>query len=146
MGWPGESATGAFAQSNQYNSARMTNRRLAILGAGNIGRALIGGLLRSGTRPEQLSVGEPVAAAREALARDLGITAGADNAAAVKGAAVVVLAVKPQDAASVLTALAGGGGAQGALLISVAARLRGGAPPASGRPGLAVVRGLAQPP
>ncbi|TLZ34586.1 MAG: hypothetical protein E6K24_14290 [Gammaproteobacteria bacterium] len=59
MGWPGESATGAFAQSDQYNSARMTNRRLAILGAGNMGRALIGGLLRSGTRPEHLSVGEP---------------------------------------------------------------------------------------
>ncbi len=68
-----------------------------------MGRALIGGLLRSGTRPEHLSVGEPVAGAREALARDLGITAGADNAAAVRGAAVVVLAVKPQDAASVLT-------------------------------------------
>src|SRR5256714_5423277 len=103
----------------------MTNRRLAILGAGNIGRALIGGLLRSGTRPEQLSVGEPVAGAREALARDLGITAGADNAAAVRGAAVVVLAVKPQDAAAVLTALAGQWGAQGPLLIFVAARLRG---------------------
>src|SRR5882762_8844302 len=107
MGWPGESATGAFAQSNQYNSARMTNRRLAILGAGNMGRALIGGLLRSGTRPEQLSVGESLAGAREALARELGIMAGADNAAAVRGASVVVLAVKPQDAASVLGALAG---------------------------------------
>src|SRR5206468_8731265 len=106
-----------------YKSARMSNRRLAILGAGNIGRALIGGLLRSGTRPEHLSVGEPVAAAREALARDLGITAGADNAAAVKGAAVVVLAVKPQEAAAVLGALAGQWGAQGPLLISVAAGL-----------------------
>jgi len=60
----------------------MTNRRLAILGAGNMGRALIGGLLRSGTRPEQLSVGESLAGAREALARELGIMAGADNAAA----------------------------------------------------------------
>src|SRR5256885_15945473 len=87
MGWPGESATGAFAQSDQYNSARMTNRRLAILGAGNMGRALIGGLLRSGTRPEHLSVGEPVAGAREGLARGLGITAGAGNAAAGRGAA-----------------------------------------------------------
>ena len=35
----------------------MTNKRLAILGAGNMGRALIGGLLRSGTRPEHISVG-----------------------------------------------------------------------------------------
>src|SRR5256885_11864723 len=100
MGWPGESATGAFAQSNQYNSARMTNRRLAILGAGNMGRALIGGLLRSGTRPQHLSVGEPVAGAREALARDLGITAGADNAAAARGAPAVGVAGRTHDAAS----------------------------------------------
>src|SRR2546429_3690111 len=98
MGWPGESATGAFAQSDQYNSARMTNRRLAILGAGNMGRALIGGLLRSGTRPEHLSVGEPVAAAREALARDLGITARADNAAAVPGPPAVGPAAESQPA------------------------------------------------
>ena len=120
----------------------MSNRRLAILGAGNIGRALIGGLLRSGTRPEHLSVGEPVAAAREALARDLGITAAADNAAAVKGAAVVVLAVKPQDAAAVLTALAGQWGAQGPLLISVAAGLRVAALQAWCGPGVAVVRAM----
>src|ERR1700680_5348119 len=96
----------------------MTNRRLAILGAGNMGRALIAVLLRSGTRPEHISVGEPIAAAREVLARDLGITASADNAAAVSGAAVVVLAVKPQDAAAVLGALAGQWGAQGPLLLS----------------------------
>src|SRR5207302_34860 len=89
-----------------------------------------------------LSVGEPVAGAREALARDLGITAGADNAAAVRGAAVVVLAVKPQDAASVLTALAGQWGAQGPLLISVAAGLRVAALQAWCGPGVAVVRAM----
>src|SRR6267142_2195967 len=71
----------------------MTNKRLAILGAGNMGRALIGGLLRSGTRPEHISVGEPIAGAREALARDLGISASADNLAAVSGAAAVVRAI-----------------------------------------------------
>jgi pyrroline-5-carboxylate reductase len=120
----------------------MTNRRLAILGAGNMGRALIGGLLRSGTRAEQLSVGEPVAAAREALARELGITAVADNAAAVRGAAVVVLAVKPQDAAAVLTALAGRWGAQGPVLISVAAGLRVATLQAWCGPGVAVVRAM----
>ena len=36
----------------------MTTQRLCILGAGNMGRALISGLLRSGTRAELLSVGE----------------------------------------------------------------------------------------
>ena len=43
----------------------MNNTHLAIIGGGNMGRALIGGLLRRGTRPEQISVGESVDAARQ---------------------------------------------------------------------------------
>jgi pyrroline-5-carboxylate reductase len=102
----------------------MTNRRLCILGAGNMGRALIGGLLRSGTLPAQLSVAESQAVAREAVARDFGITATADNAAALAGASIVVLAVKPQDAAGVLQPLAAALAAARPLLISVAAGVR----------------------
>src|SRR5258708_38980753 len=105
-----------------------------------MGRAGSGGLLRSGTRPGHISVGEPIAAAREALARDLGISASADNLAAVSGAAVVVLAVKPQEAAAVLAALAGQWGAQGPLLISVAAGLRVATLQAWCGPGVAVGR------
>jgi pyrroline-5-carboxylate reductase len=89
-----------------------------------MGRALIGGLLRSGTRPEQLSVAESQALAREAVARDFGISATGDNAAAIAGAAIVVLAVKPQDAAAVLQPLAGALAAARPLLISVAAGVR----------------------
>src|SRR5580692_6567779 len=89
-----------------YNSPLMSNRRLCVLGAGNIGRALLSGLLRSGTRNELLSVGESHPAARDALTRELGIAAVTDNAAAIAGCAVVVLAVKPQDAAAVLKPLA----------------------------------------
>src|ERR1700732_4083777 len=120
----------------------MTNRRPPTLGPGTMGRALIGGLLRSGTRPEQISVGEPIAAAREALARELGITASADNLAAVSGAGGGVLAVKPQEAAALLTALAGRWGAQGPLLISVAAGLRVATLEAWCGPGVAVVRAI----
>src|SRR6516162_9200028 len=99
----------------------MTNRRLCILGAGNMGRALIGGLLRSGTPATQLSVAECQAAAREAVARDFGITAASDNAAALAGASLVVLAVKPQDAVSVLQPLAGTLATLRPLVSSVAA-------------------------
>jgi pyrroline-5-carboxylate reductase len=102
----------------------MTNRRLAVLGAGNMGRALLAGLLRSGTRPEHVTVGEPSAAAREELARELGISASADNAQAVAGAELVVLAVKPQYAQGVLSALAGRWGATPPLLVSVVAGVR----------------------
>src|SRR5579862_6688772 len=102
----------------------MSLRRIALLGAGNMGRALIGGLLRSGTRAEVVSVGEHLAAAREAITRDLGVSAGEDNARAIEGAAVVVLAVKPQDAQAVLVPLAPLLSAARPLVISVCAGVR----------------------
>src|SRR5256885_16084071 len=52
------------------------------------------------------------------------------------------LAVKPQDAAAVLTALAGQWGAQGPLLISLAAGLRVASLQAWCGPGVAVVRAM----
>ncbi len=107
-----------------------------------MGRALITGLLRSGTRPEQLSVADPSAAAREHLARELGITGSADNAAAVSGAAVVVLAVKPQEAKAVLVGLAAHWGRPPPLLLSVAAGLRVATLEAWCGPGVAVVRAM----
>lgn len=84
----------------------MSHEKLAFLGGGNMGRALIGGLLQRGTRPEHITVGEAYEPARASLAKDFGIAATADNAAAIEGAAVVVVAVKPQDAGAVLTPLA----------------------------------------
>jgi len=71
----------------------MSEQHVTVLGGGHMGRALLTGLLRSGVRPERLSVGESSEAARRALARELGVSADADNARAVDGAAVVVLAV-----------------------------------------------------
>ena len=102
----------------------MTNTRVCILGAGNMGRAIISGLLRSGTRPEHLSAAEVQPAARAQLARELGVSATADAASAIAGAAVVVLAVKPQDAGAVLAPLAEALAAARPLLISVAAGVR----------------------
>jgi pyrroline-5-carboxylate reductase len=73
-------------------------RRIAILGGGQIGEALISGLLSSGWR----DASELVASARrEERARELaerhGIEATLSNTEAVAGAGVVVIAVKPQD-------------------------------------------------
>lgn len=83
----------------------MSHIELTVLGAGNMGRALIGGLLRHGMRAEQITVGESQEGARAALSRELGIAATADNAAAIGRANLIVLAVKPQDARSVLAPL-----------------------------------------
>lgn len=102
----------------------MPEAQLTVLGGGNMGRALISGLLRSGTRPERVSVGEASEAARLTLARELGVSATADNARAIAGATLVVLAVKPYQAQAVLSALAPQLCAARPLVVSVAAGVR----------------------
>lgn len=102
----------------------MSNGQLAFLGGGNMGRALIGGLLRRGTRPEHICVGESFAAARQSLAADFGIQATDNNAAAVETASVIVLAVKPQIAGEVLAPLKPLLQRTRPLVISIAAGIR----------------------
>ncbi|MGH8302889.1 MAG: pyrroline-5-carboxylate reductase [Steroidobacteraceae bacterium] len=102
----------------------MSHLELTVLGAGNMGRALIGGLLRHGMRPEQITVGESHEAARAALSRELGITATADNAAAIGKANLIVLAVKPQDTGAVLAPLAAGLQQRRPVVLSIAAGVR----------------------
>src|SRR5262245_13761688 len=76
----------------------MDQRRLAVLGAGTIGESLIAGLLSSGWRkPEEI-----VATGRREerladLAERHSVETTLSNTEAVAGAAVVVIAVKPQD-------------------------------------------------
>jgi pyrroline-5-carboxylate reductase len=98
--------------------------RIAFLGGGHMARALIGGLLRQGLPAQQLCVGEPQAEVRAALERDFALRVTAENGAAIRGAAVVVLAVKPQVAAEVLSSLPAAELASGPLLLSIAAGLR----------------------
>ena len=119
----------------------MTNSQVCILGAGNMGRALLGGLLRAGTRAEHLSVAETLPAARAALVRELGISAAADAHAAVAGASVVVVAVKPQEARVLLAGVAGALLRAQPLVISVVAGLRI-ATLQSWCPGVAVMRAM----
>jgi pyrroline-5-carboxylate reductase len=102
----------------------MPELQLAILGGGHMGRALIAGLLRSGTRPERIRLGESSEEARRVLADELGVTATPDNARAVDGATVVVVAVRPQDAGPVLAGVSSLLEAQRPLVVSIAAGVR----------------------
>jgi len=102
----------------------MPDQQLAILGGGHMGRALIAGLLRSGTRPERIRLGEPSEEARRVLAAELGIGATPDNAHAVDGASVIVVAVRPQDAGPVLAGVSSLLKAQRPLVVSIAAGVR----------------------
>ena len=102
----------------------MSDLQLAVLGGGHMGRALVAGLLRSGTRPERIGIGESSEEARRGLAAELGVTAMPDNARAVDGAAVVVVAVRPQDAGPVLEGVRALLEAQRPLVLSIAAGVR----------------------
>ncbi len=120
----------------------MNESRIAFIGGGNMARALIGGLLRAGLQPGAIAVGEPAAAARAALAADFGIEVHADNAAALRGATLVVLAVKPQDMAVVLAPLALQVQLQRSLVLSIAAGLTLHRLGALCGPGVSVVRAM----
>src|ERR1700722_4891303 len=71
-------------------------RRLAFIGGGNMAAALIGGLPKRGRPSERVVVADPSREQLDRLVRDYGVKTAADNASAVKGAEVVILAVKPQ--------------------------------------------------
>lgn len=98
--------------------------RIGIIGGGNMARALLGGLLARGIDPERITVCEPDPTGRATLAQQFGVSVSADNRAAVAGAQVVVLAVKPQIIGEVVTALADDLQLQRPLVISVAAGVR----------------------
>lgn len=95
--------------------------RIALIGGGNMARGLLGGLLGGGADPALLTVTAATEATRAALARDYGVAVSADNDAAIQGARVVVLAVKPQIMGQVVRALAPALRANRPLVISVAA-------------------------
>jgi pyrroline-5-carboxylate reductase len=96
-------------------------RRLAFIGGGNMAAALIGGLTKRGLPAERLVAADPSQDALRRLARDFRIAVTSDNAQAVQGAEVVVLAVKPQLMRAVALSLAPHLSISRPVLISVAA-------------------------
>src|SRR5438477_9674629 len=76
----------------------MSERKIAILGGGRIGEALLSGLLSSGWRePSEIVVTDRRDERNAELNERYGAEATTDNAAAVGGAGLIVVAVKPQD-------------------------------------------------
>lgn len=75
----------------------MEQQRICVVGAGNMGTALIRGMLKSEwSDPDRLMATHPREERRAALADDLGIRVEESNVEGVKWADVVVLCVKPQ--------------------------------------------------
>jgi pyrroline-5-carboxylate reductase len=95
--------------------------RVAFLGAGNMGEALIKGLTQTGLVPAgSITAADPRADHLEQVAKRYGIRAVADNCTLVSDADVIILAVKPQIMAAVLKEVASAVD-EGKLLISIAA-------------------------
>jgi len=86
----------------------MSERRVAFLGGGRMGEALLSGLMRSGgrTKDELMVTARREERARE-LADRLGVTSTLSNQDAVKWAHTLVLTVKPQDMEALLQQISG---------------------------------------
>lgn len=98
-----------------------SSTRVGFLGAGNIAQAILGGLLSSGIRADQVFAFDPLPASREKLT-ELGVNVATDNNQVVNRAEIILLCVKPDVLPTLLAELTTTTTTQGGrLFISVAA-------------------------
>jgi pyrroline-5-carboxylate reductase len=117
-------------------TAETDNPPLLIVGGGNMGEAILKGLLASGASPASLAVAEKFAPRREQLEAAYD---GVAISAELPAAADVVLAVKPADAEDTVAAVAGTGAER---VLSVMAGLTTGALEAMSPRPLRVIRAM----
>lgn len=96
----------------------MNTLKIGFIGAGNMARSLIGGLIASGLSTDNIQASAPDTEQLNLLANDFGIHTGTDNQASVDQCNVIVLAVKPQILKPVCQALRP---RQNCLYLSIAA-------------------------
>jgi pyrroline-5-carboxylate reductase len=117
----------------------LKDKTIGFIGGGNMAEALIRGLLAGGVPAADLLVAEPFAERRAFLADRYGIGVSTENGAAAAKSDIIVLAVKPQIAPSVLAEI-GGAVTPEKLLISIMAGIRTEAIEAAFPTGTRVVR------
>lgn len=114
--------------------------RLAVIGGGRMGEAIVGGLVAAdAVSAGDIVVAEPGEARRAALAAAHGVSVTADGALAVRDAGTVLVAVKPQVIDEVLDSLSESL-LVGALVVSIAGGVSCARVESHLRPGTAVVR------
>lgn len=102
----------------------MKSSKLGFIGAGNMARSLVGGLIADGCDPALIQLSDPEADQLQSLAQRLGVCILADNGAVAEAVDVLVLAVKPQVLPAVARELAPRIAASRPLVISIAAGIR----------------------
>jgi pyrroline-5-carboxylate reductase len=96
--------------------------KIALIGGGQMARALVGGWLANGAPADRISIADPADGQRDWLSRRFPkIRLEADNEAAASQADVWVMAVKPQQLATVARALEPLAAQRRPLVVSVAA-------------------------
>ena len=102
----------------------MQKTKISFIGAGNMGRSLIGGLIANGYPAELLSAADPDANQRRQLASLFNVSVHENNEQALAEAEVIVLAVKPQAMRNTLEQMLDGIQQAQPLVISIAAGIR----------------------
>ena len=86
----------------------MDNMKIAFIGGGNMGEAMLSAILDKGlSTPQAVSVSDIDKARRQHLEQKYGVAVMSDNRQAVTRGEVVVLAIKPQNLAKVMAELSG---------------------------------------
>lgn len=85
----------------------LLNSSIGFIGGGNMAEAIVKGLLAGGMAPRNILVSDPVLDRRAHLGSSMQIKTTDDNAEVIAASDLVVLAIKPQMAANVLTGLEG---------------------------------------
>ena len=102
-------------------SLKLSDKKLAVLGAGKLGGILLRAYLKQGLFvASRVTATVKHAEKAAALAKELGVAVTNDNRKAVKGADIILLSVKPQAVTAVLKEIAPEIGAK-TLVVSVAA-------------------------
>ncbi|MBF7071995.1 pyrroline-5-carboxylate reductase [Glaciecola sp. MH2013] len=99
----------------------MQARRLSFIGAGNMPRSIISGLVKGGYDANLISASNPSTPKLEALSHHFGINTTQSNYAACDFADVVILSVKPQIMAQTCADLIAHCDISGKLMVSIAA-------------------------
>jgi pyrroline-5-carboxylate reductase len=102
----------------------MKQHTIAFIGAGNMARSLIGGLIADGYPAARITAADPDQRRLQDLQGDFGIRTSASNIQAAENAGIIVLAVKPQAIEQVAREIRPQSRGTPRLVISIAAGIR----------------------
>ncbi|NOZ11364.1 MAG: pyrroline-5-carboxylate reductase [Gammaproteobacteria bacterium] len=102
----------------------MKDTRIGFIGGGNMGRSLVGGLLKNGWAPEKIAIAERDPNQRDTVFRLLNLVCELSNTNLATKVDVLVLAIKPQDVRSVIKEIAAPAQERELLILSIVAGIR----------------------